>query len=277
MTNKVRWNVFADADVDSFNVYRAITGITVGFPNSLVVGDKLVFAAASSQMQTVTLGAAVPTIDTVLADINAQAQGLKATKSGTNLYVRCTARDNPKLKLYACSFLTNTSQAVRIVVAKLEWVTIAPVPFVIGQVAYEYDDVAGDPLDWYHITSVKTGVESVPSQDQQALIVPEDFCVIEGRVVDLQNNPIANAEVKASVMVPVGMTSNAGIAKRCKSVVTDELGRWNLPILQGQQILFQIPVVGYNQVILVPAQDFILFKDLKPVDDYNFDGVAGQL
>jgi hypothetical protein len=272
MTNKVRWHVFDDADVDSFNVYRAITGLTVTFPNALQSGDKLTFAATSPQQQTVTLRPDAPSIDTVLADINSQAKGIEASKStdNTELFIRCTAKTNPKLKLFSCSFLTHLGEQPRIIVAKLEWSVVGNVLFEEGTSAYGFDDENGDPLDWYHVTSIKDSVESIPSQDQQALLVPEDFCVVEGRIVDIQNNPISGAEVKASIMIPVGTSDNAGITVQSKSMVSDSLGRWNLPILQKQQVLFEIPAIRYNQVVEIPEQPYILFKDLKPLNDHYF-------
>ena len=268
--NTVRWNVFNDAVVNSFNVYRAVTGVVITFPNAIVAGDRFLFAATSPQVQLVTLTSGTPTIASVAADITTQARGVKVTVVGNELFIRCTARENPKLKLLDCPFLAHAGQGARIIIPANEWIPIASVPFVAGQFSYTHGDTGGDPLDWYHVTSVTAGVESIPSQNQQALIVPEDFCVVEGRVIDLQNNPIAGAEVKATVMIPVGVSDNSGIIKKSKTVVSDELGRWNLPILQGQQVLFEIPLIGYNQVVLIPTQAYILFKDLVPLNDHYF-------
>ena len=276
MSSTILWNIFSDAVVDSFNIYRSITGITVTFPNSLAAGDTLVFAATSPKKQTVTLSVGVPTIDTVLADINAQAHGLKAVKStsGTTLYIRCTSNTNPKLKLYPCTFLTHTGQTVRIIAPKSEWSLLTSLGTILNQTAYDYPDPNGDSTDWYRITTVTGIIESLPSQDQKASVVPGvpgSFCVVEGRVIDLQNRPVASAHVRATIMIPVGVNSNSGVTKRRKVVITDSFGRWSMPILQKQQVLFEIPAIGYNQVIKVPEENFALFKDLAANNDYYFN------
>ena len=268
--NKVLWSSYSDSDADSFKIYRAITGIAVDFPNTLTTGDQFIFAATSPSIQRVTIAAT--DIDSVATAINSQAQGVKATKSqsGTTLFIRCTARNNAKLKLMPCAFLAHTGQALRIVVPGLEFQLLTTVSADPAPADYEYDDADGDPLDQYRITSVKSSVESVPSIIQMPLITPESLCVVEGRVLDVQNNPISGALVQASPIGGVEVSDNSGLVSPGLQVTTDELGRWSMPVLQGTQLLFQIAAIGYNQVVQIPAQPYMLFKDLAPVNDYYF-------
>lgn len=270
MSNTIQWSIFDDADADSFKLYRAVTGLVVTFPNSLVTGDILSFSATSPSVQKVTVSST--DIDSVLASINSQAKGLKATRNtaGTKLFVRCTAREGAKLKLYACTFLTHTSQSVRIIAPRSEYSLVTTVSVVPSQTDYTYSDVDGDPLDWYQVTSVKTGIESVPSTDQQSFLAPPNLCMVEGRITDLQNNPVSGVEVKASVMVPVAEANNSGLTTPEIVVVTDVLGRWNMPLIRSQQVLFLIESIGYNQVVILPDSSSALFRDLKPVGDYYF-------
>lgn len=268
--NVINWSTFDDSAVDSFNIYRAVTGLVVTFPNSLQSGDVLQFAATSPTVQKVTFSAT--DINSVAGAINAQAKGLTAAvnQAGTTLFIRCGAAENPKLKLYPCTFLTHTSQAVRIVVPKLEFSLLASVPGVLAPSSYSYTDADGDPLDWYYITSVKSSVESIPSIYQKPVITPEAVCTVEGRIIDVQNNPIRDAEVRVSPIGGVDSSDDAGIVTPAICAFTDDYGRWSLPLLQNQQLLFQIPAIGYNQVCAVPAQSFCLFENLSPVNDYYF-------
>jgi hypothetical protein len=106
--------------------------------------------------------------------------------------------------------------------------------------------------------------------DQQSFIVPESLCMVEGRITDLQNSPVVGAEVSASILVPVHATSNTGLSTPEITTITDELGRWSMPLIQGQQVLFLIPSIGYNQVVTLPTTSAVLFNELKPVNDYYF-------
>jgi hypothetical protein len=281
MSVVIKWSTFEDSNADSFNIYRAITGITISSTNSLVIGDQLTFSATSSTVQKITLTAT--TLSSIATQINTQAKGLKATVNAGNtlLFLRCTARDNPKLKLYPCTFLTHTGTSVRTIVPRLEFSAIASVPFVASPPTdYSYSDLDGDPLDYYHITSVVGSVESVPSLDQAPLITPESLCVVEGRVIDFQNNPIVNAEVTAATIGGVELSDNSALRTEGVSTSTDELGRWSLPVLRGTMLLLQISSIGYNQVVKIPDQASVLFEDLELTEDHYFtpsgDPISGS-
>lgn len=275
MSTTVKWNTFTDTLVDSFKIYRAVTGVVVSFPNSLVTGDKLVFAATSPTRQVVVLTGT--NISQVAADVNAQAKGLKATIDGTNLILRCTARTNPKLKLEACTFLTHTGVTPQLIGPAQNFVYLDSVTFDSEINQYEYTDPVGDPVDYYRITTLMGSTESGPSQSTQSIIDAGNICMIEGRVINSQNDPVLGAEVSASVVVPVGSEEDSGIVPEVHTVYTDELGRWSIPFIRSQLILFQIPALGYNQVIQVPDAPSALFRGLKPVNDNEFDGVDGVI
>jgi hypothetical protein len=268
--NTVKWNTFVDSDVDSFNIYRSITGLSITFPNSLQTGDVFQFAATSPTVQKVTIGAT--DINSVAAAINAQAKGLTATvsQSGLVLFIRCTAKERARLKLYPCTFLTHLSIPVSIIVPRSNFVLLANVAFVPAPSAYSYSDLDGNPLDWYHITSVKSSIETIPSIDQKPIITPESVCTVEGRVIDVQNNPIVGAEVRASPIGGVETSDNSGLVTPGIVAYTDDYGRWSMPLIQGKRLLFEIASIGYSQVCVVPSQSFCLFQNLEPVDSYYF-------
>lgn len=269
MNITLKWTAFADTVADSYKLYKAITGFSIPFPNSLIIGNQFIFAATSPDRQVVTLTGT--SISQVAANLNA-AKGIQATpnQAGTALLVRCTARDNPKLKLYACTALTSLGMVPSLIGPKENFQLLTTIPFVSGTFEYSYIDVDGNALDYYHLTTVDGSTESLPTQDLQPVLTPESVCIIEGRIIDSQNNPIVGAEVKAQIQVPVGVSDNSGIRTGVKTVITDSLGRWSIPILQGQLVLFQIEAIGYNNVVAVPATPFVLFKDLIPVDDHVF-------
>lgn len=271
MSATINWSTFANSDAASFNIYRAITGFVIPFPNSLASGDSLALAAMSSLQQLVRFTAV--DIDSIVAAINSQAKGVKAIKNqaGTGVFVRCIAVDDPKLKVLPCTAATKLSLAAGPIGPRGSFQQIGSVAAVLGQTAYSFADPDGDATDFYHITSVSAGVESIPSQDLQPVITPASVCVIEGRITDAQNNPVVGACVKASVEIPVGISDNTGLSKKPVQVLTDYLGRWSLYFVQNQLVLFQIEAIGYNQVIRVPQASFILFEDLKPVDTAYFD------
>lgn len=270
MSVTINWTSYVDSTVDSFKIYRAITGISVPFPNSLQTGDTFSFSATSQTVQRVTIGAT--DIASVAAAINSQAQGLQATasQSGLILFVRCTATINPKLKLYPCPFLAHTGIPVQIVVPQLNPTLVTTVASVTPPHNYSYADADGSPYDWYYITSVTSSIESIPSIWQQPLVTPGTLCVVEGRVKTIQNSPIVGALVKASPIGGVAVSDDSGLTFPPITAYSDSFGRWTIPVLQGTQILFQIPAIGYNQVVEIPAQPYMLFSNLVPVNDYYF-------
>lgn len=269
MPNKLRWYNYGTTPPTSFNIYRAVTGLVVEFPGGLVSGDKLVFSATSPTIQTIAIGSVA--IDSVVALINAKAKGIVASKStsGDKLYLRCTAEAGAKFKLLPCDFSYNTEQDARIIGPAMEYELIDSIPYVSGQDAYEYADNTGHPLDWYHITTVTGAVESEASLDFQA-IQDDGLCIVEGQIVNLSGRGVFNSEVSVKIIVPVqeDTARNQAISQNSISTISDHMGRWRLPLLRSQQVLLQIPAIGYNQVVTVPDQDFVLFKDLIPGNDH---------
>jgi hypothetical protein len=276
VANKPRWHTYLDTDADSFNLYRSIVGIIVPFPNSLTIGDKLVFSVTSNDVQKVILTAT--DIDTVVSDINENGNGVIAMKDvgGTNLLIRSKSKIDPRFKLYPCTFATNTSQTPRSILPRTEFNLLANIAFVNTQSDYEYEDVDGYCNDWYRITTIKGANESKPSQ-AQPVIDADDICVVEGSLADLKSDPVAGVVIKAIIAVPVGTGSypghfdNAGLIKKEISTVTDEEGRWSFGVMKSKLVIFQIEDIGYNQAINVPNQPYILFKDLIATNDHYYN------
>jgi hypothetical protein len=272
MSQTLKWYQYSDSDAVSFNVYRSIMGFKVPFPNSLEVGDVLIFSATSRDIQRVTISST--SIAAVAENINNQASGLKATvgTNGTDLYIRTTSKE-PKLKLYPCTFLTNVGIAPAVFFPQTNYVLLTNITAYPAQNLYTYTDPDGDPLDFYYVTSLTATVESIPTIALQGVVAPADLCVIEGRVIDFQNNPVPSAVIKASTIAPVNHSGNSADAVTPKGEIrflTDLLGRWSMVVQQNQLLLLNIEAIGYNEVIQVPLAPFILFNQLVPVKDYLF-------
>lgn len=258
------WAAFNDATADSFNVYRSIPGLTIAFPNTLAIGDILTFAATSLDQQNITFTAI--DIDSVVSQFNAAAKGAYAVKDtgGTNILIRTTATQKAKLKLYPCTFLTNTSQAVRMIVPSLEWVMIANVPFVLNTFDYTYDDPDGTELDAYRITSVVSAVESLPSLIQFPQIGTDSLCAIEGAVFDTMNHPVKGMAITAIPRLYETSSDSHWVDSHGVRVYTDSFGRFTLYLSRKAIYLLQIPNVGYNETVCVPDQPAAGFIDLIP-------------
>jgi hypothetical protein len=264
------WSAYDDADCDSFNVYRSVPGFVVSFPNSLVIGDQLVFSATSSTVQTVTFSAV--DINSVVSQFNATAKGIKAYKNnaGTAVIFRLQARTGAKLKLYDCTFLTHISLAPQIIVPQLLWALVGNVPRVDTVFDYTYDDIDGTDLDAYRITSVVGSTESLPSLIQTPMLGTDILCAIEGRVADSQNRPVQGLIVRAQVRVPMTSTDQHALDWHTTEVKTDAYGRFTMYLPRNCVYLLQIPNVGYNEEITVPDKATAGFLDIIPTSAGDF-------
>lgn len=257
------WLAFLDANCTVFNVYRAITGFIIPFPNSIATSDSLIFSSTSQDTQTITFGAV--DIDSMLAQINSVGKGVKATKnlSDTKLFVRCVATVKARMKLYPSALLTKIGQAPRIIVPSLEYQQVGTVSRVNGTYNYSFTDPDGSSHDWYYITSVSNS-ESIPSRAAQPVIPLELMCVLEGRITDSQNNPAGGAEISATLGQLESHGDNQSMIKPPVKTITDSFGRFLLPLVRCQQYVLQVPSIGYNETILLPNQDVANLNQLVP-------------
>lgn len=261
---KVSWAAYNDATASSFNVYRSVPGLTISFPNSLVIGDQLIFSATSLTMQTITFTAV--DINSVVSQFNSGAAGAYAALdyTGTKVIIRAKATLNSKFKLYPCTFATHTSQAPRTIVPQLEWSLIGSVNFSANVYSYSYTDVDGTELDSYRITSVASSVESLPSLVEMPQLGTDTLCAVEGRVCDSQNRPVVGMLIQAQPRLPETYSDGHGVDQHYVQVYTDGFGRFSLYLSRGAIYLLQIPNVGYNETVCVPDLPSAGFIDLIP-------------
>jgi len=277
VSTTLNWSCFADALCNTFKIYRAITGITVAFPNTIQVGDKLLLSVSKGTPQTITMSGATTT--SLASDILSQGKGITATinQANTAVLIRAAASEYPRFQLLACSFATHTSQTPRVVLPRQEFTLITSVARTAGIFDYSFVDLDGVPADWYRMTTVTDSVETIPTLDSHALLSPQSFCVIVGRVMDGQNRPIVGAPVTAALQADSRHTDNSGIVGTVFEAQTDLYGRFAIPLLQGQVVLLQIKSIGYNQFVQIPDQPYVLFSDLVVVcpPSADFDNVGG--
>lgn len=258
------WTAFTDYTANSFNVYRAIPGLIIAFPNGLQVGDILTFAATSVDQQSVTFSAV--DINSFVAQFNAGAQGAYAVidQSGNNVLIRTTATQKAKLKIYPCTAATDLLITPRTIVPALEWGLLTNVPTLLNTYDYSYVDLDGTEFDAYRITSVVGLIESIPSLVQFPQIGADTLCAIEGRVCDSQNRPVVGMLIQGTPRLPETYSDGHGVDVHSVQTYTDGFGRFTLYLSRKAIYLLQIPNVGYNETICVPDLPAAGFADIIP-------------
>ncbi|NBO09642.1 MAG: ankyrin repeat domain-containing protein [Actinobacteria bacterium] len=211
------------------------------------------------------------------ADINKQGKGVKATVSYDcqHLFIRCTAKNNAKFKLLKCTFATKAGQAPRTVMPRTEFHKIRDFYATVNTHTYTYYDSEGEPDDWYRLTTTSLPPhceESLPTQSMKAIASSGDACTVDGRIQSLDTEDLEGREVSAEVMGNTAFNPNdqSAISEEKITTYTDELGRWALSLTKNQLVLLEIPSIGYNEVVRIPDQAYVLFTDLQPVNDHYY-------
>lgn len=279
MPNQVQWFTYDNANAEKATVYRSITGLRARYTGDIVAGDKLIFAATSPKVQTITFTNG--DIDAVVAAINAQGKGIRATRSDDCRYIliRCTAKANPRFKLMRCQFATKTNEAPRTIAPLSEWHRVEEKYLNPNQHTYTFYDVDGSIEDWYRITTTEPGCpdESIPTYPMKAMGANAENCTIVGRIQGLDNEDLEGKEVSAEIMGTHGVNTAdlSEVSEEKVTTYTDEYGRWALSLIKNQLVLLEIPAIGYNEVIRVPDQAYVLFTDLDPVNDHYYSPEGG--
>jgi hypothetical protein len=267
------WREFG-VQQDSYKIFRAITGFEITFPNTLAIGDYLLTQVKGTELQKITLTGA--TAAAVSADINSQAQGIRAdvTLAG-NILVRAASVDDPFFRTLSSPVLTKLSMSPASYRPRENFVLVGTLPgtpmtFEYGDTELDYsftDQDGSQELDWYYHTSILGSEESAPSIATTAL--PQSgMCVIQGQ---LKIKAGRNVVVSAKLEIPPKLDANSlWIDKEATKTITDSQGRFAIQVPRSNLTLFQIDAIGYNEVIFVPDEPFALLKDLQPVNDHLF-------
>lgn len=119
---------------------------------------------------------------------------------------------------------------------------IAKLSNAAGTLALKFDTLAFGPL---------------------ANAVAPDLCSVQGSIVSSQGEPRANALVRATLepVLTVGL-GRAVEADRVVGTYTNELGDFDLALVQGGIFRLEVESVGYNRRVTIPAAASVLFTDL---------------
>lgn len=119
----------------------------------------------------------------------------------------------------------------------------------------------------YVVKKVNSGPAVLEYEDlvfgQLAGAIAAGLCSVQGTVLSGQADPIA-AQVVRATLIPVFKDALGRTAQsdRVLLAFTDSDGDFDLPLIQGATYRLEVPGVGYDRKVLIPAQPSVLFTDL---------------
>ena len=269
---RLKWVPLQESDIDYSRIHRSMIGFKTPYeaPFGLIAGEDLVLKINNQETQTITFDQDYD-IDGIVDFLNGQLVGARAYKSkyDNSLIVRSNLREAPGfIQFIGGTAMAKLGQTARIISEKSEVEIIASVP---GTEA-SYEDLDGVIQDFYGISTVDSlGNESKRSSLAQAVGFATPICVVEGKVIDLQGQRLADVVVTAKIVTRPQVTAgHSAIIKDELSVLTGEDGRFSLPLLQLSQVIFEINETRISDPIEIPEQDFVYFDDLPIYEDYRF-------
>jgi hypothetical protein len=135
------------------------------------------------------------------------------------------------------------------------------------------DDPDGVLQDWYAISTVSSlGQESLRSNYRQPITTTGPLCALEGVVVNLQGARIPDAEIRATIISPP-QTPGTGmpyVAVAPITTLSGPDGRFSLVLLQGAEVMLEIPAVNFSRNIEVPQKSFEFINNIAVDLDYQF-------
>jgi hypothetical protein len=78
-------------------------------------------------------------------------------------------------------------------------------------------------------------------------------CKIFGTLRDVSNKPLAGQKVEAYLNRAGFFTHKAGLIGYSATVLTDESGYFELPLIQGLDVTISVPIIGFTQRGFVPT------------------------
>jgi hypothetical protein len=90
-----------------------------------------------------------------------------------------------------------------------------------------------------------------------------ELCSVQGTVVSGNGYAVADSLVRAT-LIPIfkDALGRVAVADRVLATHTDVNGDFDLPLIQGGTFRLEIPAVGYDRKVLIPAQSSVLFTAL---------------
>jgi len=274
---KLNWAPFPEASVVSYNVFRSIIGFHFDkVPLSQLDGKTLSLKLNGElAAQVITFDA----VDSIVDQINAVLTGGKAFESfDTNsVFVRSDLRQAPgSVEIVGGTALAEIDQIARVITEKSEDELIAEIPALLDPTeTVVFEDKDGVLLDFYAISTIDDqGNESEKSVFKQPIEATGNLCILEGIVVDLQGVRIPDAEVIATLLTPPEAANKSpslsNISVEPITVLSNDKGRFCIPLLQGALIELEIAKVGFTHNIRIPEKSFAFVNDLLEDKDYRY-------
>lgn len=267
-----RWLPFDNAtNIVSFNVYRSIIGFT-GKIGVNVSGKTLQLKVNNDTVQTVIFGSD-PVLD-LTTQVDGGAAYLNYDQDG--FLFRSDIREAPGFVEIVGGDAMPLLEigAARLISEKSEDGLIANV-LVDNRPStefYEYRDNDGSLLDWYALTSLDNNDnESAKTAYMQPIQSTKPLCVVEGTLCNIEGARLVDQDITYSIAenaVGVGDRSSIGVAPLF--VRTTHNGRFSFAIIQGVDILLEIPSIGFSSVVSVPNQNFVFLNDLIQTDQSKY-------
>lgn len=269
---RIKWVPLENSGVQTYRIHRSMIGFKTPSqaPFGLLNGDTLILKINNETTQTITFTGDMAVSDLV-AFLNTKLSGARAYKSNydNSLVIRSNYREAPGyIKIIGGTALSKMGEYPRQISEKSEVKIVAEVAGTENL----YEDLDGAIQDFYGISTVDSmGNMSRVSSLIQAIGFVAPICVVEGKVVDLQGQRLADVKVTAKIVNrPQLIANHSAIVQAELSVLTGEDGRFSLPLLQKSQVIFEINDTRISDPIEIPQQNYVYFDDLPIYEDYGF-------
>jgi len=268
----LRWNLLPESDVANFRIFKSVVGVRLPLltPASLAA-KALLLKVDGGATQTINFDGVTPLVDRLNA-VLVGAAAFTSRASPQHFYIRSNNRSTGSIQILPSSGQVALGTTPRLISEKSESFLIGTVAALPGAENFEFPDPDGTPHDWYSLTTVdRLTYESDKAAFKQAIAFTGNVCVLEGIVVDLRGARLADAEVKATlILYPPSSIQSTQVSTEPVTTLSGPDGRYSLILLQGTTVQLEINSVGFNRNIDVPEKPYAFVSDLMADLDYRF-------
>ena len=272
--NTLRWCLLDNFESDEFQIYKSFTGFVTAnqAPFGLSKGDALKLKINNQKVQSIRFDREYA-IGDLIDLLNEGFEGLEVSKKSDSdqlIFRSKLSCEDSFIEVFGGSALSKMGLTKGTYSQNGDfslWATVT------GDTS-EYADPDGDLNDLYYITNVKDSNIYKNTTIMGPSKVHGEICVIEGFLYSLNGTRVADVEVRAKIVCPPENYFPGGyIQEEYVSYLTDESGRFSLPVLRGAKILFEIHKARVSDPVQVPGQPFVFFDELDIYGDYKFQDI----
>lgn len=103
-----------------------------------------------------------------------------------------------------------------------------------------------------YIFSYSDGVREIHDVGEVNVTANNPMCLIFGTVITASGAPVADAKVEVLLNRTGFFTNVNGFLGRGSTVITDEAGYFEVPVVQGLNVTISIPAIGFSTRGIVP-------------------------